>query len=150
MNDKIYTILQASHSGTRWLVLFFLIITLLTAMINWQYGKSYTKSDRRWSLLTLIFAHIQLVMGLVLYFISPKVAFTPDVMENEISRFYTVEHFSLMLLAIIVITVGYSRAKRAGTDIKKFKTTFYFFLIALVLLLIGIPWPFQNYGAGWY
>lgn len=139
-----------AHSGLRWLVLLFLLLAIFSSLTKWQGNKAYTANDKRFSLFALIFTHIQLILGLVLYFISPKVQFSGDVMGNSILRFYTVEHISLMLLAIILITIGYSRAKRAASDQKKFKTTFWFYLIGLVLILASIPWPFRNLGAGWF
>lgn len=146
----MYPILVSAHSGLRWLVLLFLVLAIFSSLSKWQGKKPYTANDKRFSLLALIFTHIQLILGLILYFISPKVRFSGDVMGNTMLRFYTVEHISLMLIAIVLITMGYSRAKRATTDIGKFKQTFWFYLIGLLLILISIPWPFRNLGAGWY
>lgn len=146
----MYPILVSAHSGLRWLVLLFLVLAIFSSLSKWQGNKPYTANDKRFSLLALIFTHIQLILGLILYFISPKVRFSGDVMGNTMLRFYTVEHISLMLIAIVLITMGYSRAKRATTDMAKFKQTFWFYLIGLLLILISIPWPFRNLGAGWY
>lgn len=146
----MYPILVSAHSGLRWMVLLFLLLAIFSSLSKWQGSKPYTANDKRFSLFALIFTHIQLILGLVLYFISPKVRFSGDVMGNTLLRFYTVEHITLMLIAIVLITMGYSRAKRAITDTAKFKQTFWFYLIGLLLILISIPWPFRNLGAGWY
>ena len=146
----MYPILVHAHSGLRWLVLVFLILAIVTAARKQNGSATYGASDKRVSLLALIFTHVQLILGLILYFISPKVVFSAETMGNTMMRFYTVEHITIMLLAIALITIGYSRAKRQPADNQKIKTTFRFYLIGLILILISIPWPFRNLGAGWF
>ena len=91
---------------------------------------------------------IKLLVGLVLFFMSPKVQFGASTMSSSVLRFFTVEHSLLMVIAVILITMGYSRAKRST---KPFNVAFNLYLIALVLILIGIPWPFREaLGAGWF
>lgn len=146
----MYQLLVHTHSGLRWVVL----ITLLVAIVN-SFGKTdgrtpFTNRDRRLALMALIFTHLQLVTGLILYFISPLVIFSAESMKNEVLRFYLVEHISLMLLAIVLITVGFSRAKRHIDEGKKFRSILVFYLIGLILILVSIPWPFRIEGAGWY
>jgi membrane protein DedA with SNARE-associated domain len=95
--------------------------------------------------------HIQLLGGLILYFISPYVKFEGGVMKDAVARFYTVEHISMMLIAVALITIGYSKAKRAANSAAKGKTTFWFYLIGLLVILAAIPWPFRSgLGGGWY
>lgn len=141
--------LKHAHSGLRWLVLILLLAAIFNALTKWKGGKTFQEGDRKLNLFTLIATHIQLLVGLGLYFISPNVVFDASSMKDPQLRFFLVEHISLMILAIALITVGYSRAKRALEDGKKFKTTFLFFLIGLILILIAIPWP-PKYGAGWF
>jgi predicted acyltransferase len=79
------------------------------------------------------------------------VVFSEAWMKNASQRFYGMEHLLLMLLAIVLITIGSAKAKRASTDEKKFKTTYLFFTLGLVLILAGIPWPFREaLGGGWF
>ena len=111
---------------------------------------SFTAKDKKLGLFALIFTHIQFLMGLVLYFLSPKVVFSGEAMKDSVLRFFLVEHISLMTLAVVLITIGYSKSKSTALDAKKFKSTFWFFVIGLLLILAGIPWPFQNYGTGWF
>jgi hypothetical protein len=144
----MYTGLVHAHSGLRWLVLIFLVLALIYALQQRQ-GKTGGPLAKM-PLLGLIFTHLQLLIGLALYFISPKVQFTADMMSKTAIRFYTVEHISLMLIAIILITLGYSRAKRKPDVKAKGKTTLLFYGIGLLLILISIPWPFRNLGAGWF
>jgi hypothetical protein len=73
-------------------------------------------------------------------------------MKDAVMRFWVIEHLILMVLSIILITIGYSKSKRAATDEAKFKLLAIFFGIALVLILMGIPWPFRmvGEGRGWF
>jgi len=146
----MYNGLLHAHSGLRWIVLILLVLALVQAVSGWMNKKDFTEGNRKVALFALIFTHIQLLIGLVLYFISPKVAFVEGFMQNDVYRFYAVEHLSLMLLAIILITVGFSTAKKAGESILKHKKIAIFYGIGLVLILAGIPWPFRGLGAGWF
>ena len=142
----MYTGLTHAHSGLRWLVLLFLLLAIISAYRAWKGGGSLSKMP----LFALIATHTQLLTGLVLYFISPYVSFEEGFMKQAVTRFYSVEHITLMLIAIVLITVGYSKAKRKATDEAKGKTTFTFYLIALILILLAIPWPFRGLGTGWF
>lgn len=146
----MYNGLLHAHSGLRWVVLLLLVVALFKALIKWRSNAPYTDGDRKLNLFTMISAHVQLVLGLVLIFISPKVQFTAAAMKEPIYRFFTAEHSVMMLLAIVLITIGYSRSKRAAEDAQKFRSIFTYFTLALLVLLAGIPWPFRNLGAGWF
>jgi hypothetical protein len=104
----------------------------------------FTAGDKKLSLFTLIATHLQAVLGLGLYFMSTKVEFSGNTMSNPVFRFFTMEHTLMMLIAIILITVGYGHAKKANA-----KGVFTYYLIALILILAAIPWPFRELGAGW-
>ncbi len=137
----MYPMLVHSHSGLRWVVLLLLLAAIFNAGTKMGGKASYTDKDKRLGLFALIFSHVQLVIGIALYFISPKV---------QTFRFFRMEHLALMIIAIALITVGYSRAKRNADDAGKFKTTFWFYLIGLLAILAGIPWPFMGYGSAWF
>lgn len=139
-----------AHSGLRWVVLFLLVAATFKALMKWRSKAPFTEGDRKLNLFTMISAHVQLLLGLILYFTSPKVNFAAEAMKETVSRFYLVEHSFTMILAIILITIGYSKSKRMADENKKFKTVFTFFVIALLLILAGIPWPFRIPGAGWF
>lgn len=144
----MYTGLVHLHSGLRWIALILIIIAIVNAATKMNGQRDFTDKDKRWNLLALIGVHIQLVLGLVLYVMSPKVSFVSGMMKDAQLRFFTVEHIAMMLIGIILITIGYSRSKRQTEAGPKFKTTFWFYLIGLVLILSRIPWP-GTYGAGW-
>lgn len=145
----MYDALQHIHSGFRWIVLIILLIGIFQSYRGWKSGSPWTDSDQRRNLFVLIAIHTQVLLGIVLYFISPVVSFGEGVMSNTISRFYTVEHSFLMLIAVVICTLGYSRAKREVIPQRKFRTSFYLFLATLLIIIAAIPWPFRNLGGGW-
>jgi Na+/serine symporter len=146
----MYQLLLHAHSGLRWFVLLTLIVAIFNSIGKTSGKKPFQSRDARLSLMALIFVHIQLLLGLILYFVSPKVIFSAESMGNDMARFYLVEHLVTMLLAVILITVGYSRAKRAIDEGKKYRNILVFYIIGLLLIIAGIPWPFRNFGAGWF
>ena len=147
---SFYSILVHAHSGFRWLILAAMLYTIILYFNRWQKGSDFVASDKKWALFTLIFAHLQLVIGLILYFISPEVVFNENTMGDSRIRFYAVEHISIMLIGIILITIGYRQLKASVTDPVKYKRVFWYYLIALILILSRIPWPFQDLGAAWF
>jgi hypothetical protein len=144
----MYSGLVHAHSGLRWVALLLLVVAVIVSISKWQGRSGYTDGNRKLYLFALIAVHTQLLIGLVLYFISPKVNFS--LMSDKIYRFYTVEHTTGMLIAIILITIGYSRSKRATDAVTKQRLIGVFFGIGLLLILASIPWPFRNLGAGWF
>jgi len=103
------------------------------------------------NLFTMITFHTQLLLGLALYFTSEKVQFVEGWMKETIYRFYGMEHLSGMLLAIVAITIGHSKSKKGADDAAKFKAIKVWYVLALILVLAFIPWPFRTeLGAGWF
>ncbi len=145
----LYPILKNSHSGFRWIVLIMLLITVIYSLIKWLKKSDYSARDGKITSFTTMAVHIQLLLGIILYFISPKVIFSAEAMKSDIVRFFTIEHSVMMLVAIIIITIGNSMVKKAAASTVKFRRAFLYFGIGLVIILLMIPWPFQNYGAGW-
>ncbi|GAB3991499.1 cytochrome B [Spirosoma daeguense] len=144
----MYSGLVHAHSGLRWIALILLLAATATAISRWQGRNSFTEGNRKLYLFTLISVHTQLLLGLFLLFISPKVNF--GLMSDKLYRFYSVEHTAGMLLAIILITIGYSRSKRVSQPIEKHRLVGIFFGIGLLLILASIPWPFRIPGANWF
>lgn len=139
-----------AHSGLRWVVLILLVVATFMSLLKWRSNAPFLESDRKLNFFTMLSTHIQLLLGLALFFMSQKVAFVAERMKDPVTRFFTVEHSVMMLLVIVLVTIGYSRSKKAAEDAQKFRTAFIFFLIALIVLLAGIPWPFRNLGAAWF
>ena len=143
----MYSILLPLHSLIRWLVLTSLLFSVFLAYRGWLLSKTYTKFDNKVRIITAAIAHVQLVAGLWLYFISPIVRyflgnFSTALHERDI-RFFGMEHVTIMLSAIVVITIGSAKARRRPTDKEKFKTMATWFTIALLLILTSIPWSFS-------
>lgn len=142
------SILTHAHSGLRWVA----IILLLLAIINAFTSKTFEKKHKMINLFTMITLHTQLIIGLVQYFItSGKVKFFDGWMKEAVFRFYGMEHLLGMLIAIVLITVGYSKSKRGVTDSEKFKPIKLFYLIGFILIMASIPWPFRTaLGGSWF
>lgn len=144
----MYNGILHAHSGLRWLVLIFLIIAIIQSFSK-RSNVEKLPSDKRFPLLALIFTHIQLLLGFLLYFISPKVVFSSEAMADPILRFFLVEHMFGMLVAIVLITIGYSKFKRLESANQAWSKILVFYTIGLIIILISIPWPFTQYGGGW-
>lgn len=142
------SILTHAHSGLRWVA----IILLLLAIVNAFTSKTFEKKHKMINLFTMITLHTQLIIGLIQYFItSGKVKFFDGWMKEAAFRFYGMEHLLGMLIAIVLITVGYSKSKRGATDAEKFKSIKVFYLIGFILILASIPWPFRTaLGGSWF
>jgi hypothetical protein len=143
----MYLILLATHSLIRWFVLTSLLFAIYRAYRGWLLKKQFSRFDNSVRHITATIAHVQLILGLWLYFISPIVAyflynFKDAVHERQI-RFFGMEHVTMMLTGIILITIGSVKAKRKSTDLEKFKTMAIWFTIALLVILSSIPWSFS-------
>ena len=133
------------HNTLRWLILLSLVITLVKYVSGWLGNQPWKKTDNILGIVFTSLMDLQLLTGLVLYFfISPvtKLAMSDfgAAMKDPGLRFYAVEHFSMMLIAVVLVHIGRAKSKKAKTDSAKFKTATIFFLIALVVILAAIPW----------
>lgn len=139
-----YSVLKVIHGYLPWLLLIFLIGTLVKSVIGWfKKGSNYTQIDDKLSLITFILSHIQLLLGLGLYFGGgwyKHFSNMGETMKNADLRFMTVEHITIMILAIILISVGRIRSKKMVGSDAKHKTTAIFFGLALAGIIWGIPW----------
>ena len=147
---SIYLILKHAHSGIRWILLILLIFAVFNTIGKLLSRGKFTKGLRILAVMTMSFAHIQLLLGAALYFISPKVKFDSSGISSAAPRFYTLTHPAFMLIAIVLLTIGYMQAKRAKYDQVRLSRLFIFYLIALILILIAIPWPWRALGGGWF
>ncbi len=141
----MYTGFLHLHDALRWLVLLSLVITLIKYTVGWLGSQRWQKTDNLLGIVFTSLMDLQLLTGLVLYFfLSPitKLAMSDfgAAMKNADLRFYAVEHFAMMLIAVVLVHIGRAKSKKAKTDTAKFKTATIFFLIALVVILAAIPW----------
>jgi len=143
----MYSFVLALHSLVRWLVLLSLLVSLLMSYRGWLLHKTYSKSNNLVRTITATIAHIQLVFGLWLYIISPVVKYfwqnTHEALHMRQIRFFGIEHATMMLTGIIIITIGSAKAKRKVPDKDKFKTQAIWFSIGLLIILSSIPWAFS-------
>jgi heme/copper-type cytochrome/quinol oxidase subunit 2 len=142
---NIFTMTKMIHSYWAYLVLLILIIAVLNAIIGLTSKKEFKAKDLRISLFALITAHIQLILGFVAYYFSVyydtmKNVGMGEVMKNSELRKPLIEHPLLILIAIALITIGFSKHKKKSDDAAKFKTIAIFYTIALILILAVIPW----------
>ena len=140
----MYSILKTVHSYWAFFALSILFIAILNALIKIISKKSFNSVDLRISLFGLIFSHIQLLIGFILYFLSPWFnqwsSLGIGVMKNNESRLYLVEHPITNILAILFITIGWSLHKKQSESSKKFLRIILFYGVGYVLLLSRIPW----------
>ena len=133
------------HSYWAYLAVLLLIVAVINAIIGLTQNKQFTAKDLRISLFTLIVMHIQLLIGLAWYFMSPaykalKESGMGATMKDSASRLLAVEHPLMMILAIVFITIGWSKHKKQTTDKGKFKSITIFYGLALLFVLSRIPW----------
>ena len=131
----MYNILKSAHSGWRYIVLMLLVVAVINALSGWFGKKTYTEGNRKLNVFTLISAHIQFLIGLVLFFFSPL---TKLPMSDAIGRYFKAEHTAMMIMAIILITVGNAKSKRVADAVDKHRTIAIFFGLALVLIVVSI------------
>ena len=141
----MYATVQFIHSYWAYLVLIVLLIASINAIIGFATKKEYGATNFRIALFTLITSHIQLLIGIVLYFTTPYFrAFSEvgmgGVMKDSTLRLYNVEHPLVMIIAVVLITVGYSKHKSKLTSTPKFNILAIFYTLALILMLSRIPW----------
>lgn len=143
----MYSTLLSLHSWVRWVVLVFLVYSIYRAFMGYNQNKAFSKTDNAFRHWTATVAHIQLMIGIILYTQSPIVKFfwtdTKTTWQNLDLTFYGVIHILLMLTAIVVLTIGSALAKRKPTDKEKFKTMLVWFSIVLIIIFIAIPWTFS-------
>ncbi len=142
----MYTTFQFIHSYWAYLVLLIVLLATFNALAGFFSKREYAARDFRISLFALIVTHIQVLIGLILYFISPlglqniSNVGMGEVMKNSEYRLFAVEHPLIMILMVVFITIGYSKHKKKLLSHKKFKTLSIFYSIALILMLSRIPW----------
>ncbi len=138
------------HNFLRWVILILLLLSIVKAYSGWQGKKVFAPGDKKIWLFTMISAHTTLLLGLYQVLLgrygilSTTLPEGTSVMKDKFFRYFWVEHPLAMIVAIILITMGHGMAKKAVPDEVKYKKAFSYFLIALLLILVSIPWPFRE------
>lgn len=148
-NKAMYSTVLSLHSLLRWFVVLTLLFALYKAYSGWFSKKAFGRSDNSARVWSVLFVHVEFILGLILYFTSPVIEFFrnnfKEAVQQKDVRFLGMEHSVMMLIAVILITIGSAKAKRKSTDIAKFKTLAIWFTIGLIVILIAIPWPFSPF-----
>ena len=140
------------HNLLRWIILVLLVLSVLKSYSGMKSNKTFTAGDKKIWLFTMISAHITLVLGLYQWTLGRFGLFTyikPEgvsMMKDPTLRYFQMEHPVMMIVAIVLITLGYGMSKKSVSDADKFKKAYKYFLVALILILVSIPWPFREIG----
>lgn len=153
MSESIFAPALVLHSLLRWAVVVLLLLALLSALRGWLGRRSWSASDEKFGRFLTLSADLQLLLGLLLYAISPTTSQARidmgAAMGDAQLRYWSVEHLSLMLLAIVLIHIGRARSRRAIDSVLKHKQAAIFFGLAALAILVGVPWPFLPNGRPW-
>lgn len=143
--NTMYNALVHAHSGLRWVALGLLLFAIYNAAKKQTSGR-YEKKDKMINLFAMVFLHIQLLIGLGLFFMNDvsKVSFSEGWMKVPMFRFFGLEHILGMLLAIIIVTIGRKKAEKLTSSRDKHRKIMIFYTIGLILILASIPWPFRE------
>jgi hypothetical protein len=136
----MYQFIQKFHSGWAYVALLLLIIAVVNALLGFSSKKEFTARDRKIALFGLIGIHTQLLVGMILYFVSPLGFRSLGQMADKALRLTSLEHPLINIIAIALITIGWSKHKKLVTSASKFKTFSIFYGIGLLLILSRIPW----------
>jgi NADH:ubiquinone oxidoreductase subunit 2 (subunit N) len=136
----MYPFIQKFHSGWAYLALLLLVVSVVVAALGFFSKKEFTAGNRKIALFALIGTHIQLLVGLVLYFQSPLGFALLGEMKDKAIRLTSLEHPLINIIAIVLITIGWSKHKRGQDSQAKFKSIFVFYGLGLLLILSRIPW----------
>mgnify|MGYP006078565301 FL=1 len=140
----MYTGFTHLHKMFFYIVFAILVVSTVKFILGWLGKKEFMPIDKKLATFTVIVVHIQVLIGLGLYFISPLIKSAyQDIgaaMKDASVRFYLVEHMSLMIIGAVLITIGSIKSKKATESQAKFKTLALFFSIGFVLVLSRIPW----------
>jgi hypothetical protein len=145
----MHNILLLSHSWLRWVVLILAVLAIYRNFDGFSSGRKWTTTDKKFNTFFIASLHLQLVIGLVLYSgVSPIMA---DIfanmgaaMKNKEYRFWGIEHIAGMIIGVLVAQIGSIKAKKQASDAGKFRTAFFWFLAAIILILAMIPFGIWN------
>jgi hypothetical protein len=156
MNADMHSFILHLHSIGRWLVLILLFVAIFNSLVAGS--RPFIRTDARTGTILVIFADLMLIIGLVLWYYNP-IGFHSfqdygfgGVMKDDRLRFFAFEHPVGMLIAIILMHIGKAQGRKAISDKAKHRRTLIFYLLALLIILVSIPWPFRHIGvaSGWY
>src|SRR3569833_2234497 len=130
-----YVIIKQLHSGFRYIVFLLVLVAIIQSLLGWLGQKPYTETNRKINLFALISAHTQLLIGIVLLFVSPLVHFNSSTMKDSVTRYFSMEHWVGMVIAIVLITIGHSKSKKIIQPESKHRTIAIFYIIAFLVIV---------------
>ncbi|HEV8282766.1 MAG TPA: hypothetical protein VGQ09_00575 [Chitinophagaceae bacterium] len=159
MNADIYSFLVHLHSVLRWIMLLLLLVAIFNSLVAGR--RPFIRSDARTGSILVIFADLMFLIGLALWYWGPRgynyirdmgLSAVMKEKDHPEIRFFAVEHILMMFIAIILLHIGKAQGKKAISDKAKHRRTVVFYLLALLIILVSIPWPFRQIGAAshWY
>jgi hypothetical protein len=146
----MFSVLLQVHNILRWVIFLLLILSILQSFIGWIKRRELREGDAKLWLFTMISVHTTLLIGLILLLfgrygiLSAGLPEGVNLMQDKFYRFFWIEHPVGMLIATVLITLGRGVVKKQITDPLKYKRAFWYFLIALLIILATIPWPFRE------
>ena len=138
------------HNLLRWIILILLLISIFKAFSGWQNKKAFQPGDKKIWLFTMIAGHVTLLIGLYQWLlgrfgiVKTSLPEGASIMKDKFYRFFWIEHPLTMILAIVFLTLAHGMSKKTVADNIKYKKAFWFFVIALLFILAGIPWPWRE------
>ena len=145
----MYQLVLSLHSIFRWLVVAALIFAIYKGFRGWINKSTFTNRDKTIRQVAASLVHLQFLLGIILYFVSPLTGYLIShfsvAKSNPVISFFGMSHTAAMLIAVIDITIGMILSKRAVTDSKKFSMMALFYSSALIIMLVMIPWPFSPF-----
>ena len=135
---NLYSFFKYFHSGFRYIVIVLIVAAIIGALAGWLGKKTYTNSNRKLNLFAMISAHTQFLLGIILYFLSPFVVFAKTTMKDPMARYWTIEHITMMLFAIAIITIGHSRSKKAMVPEAKHRAIAVSYILAFIVVVVAI------------
>ena len=129
-------ILVTLHSLNRFVLLILLLVVIVKSLMGWLNKSPFEKADDKLSLFLFISTHTQLLLGLILFFVSPIVIFSGASMKDSVARYWLVEHSMGMLIAIVLISLGRILSKKLTDGSAKHKRMFIYNILALITILV--------------
>jgi heme A synthase len=135
----MYEIIQKLHSGWAYLTILLTVIAFVNSVIGVLSKKEYKDSDKKIGLYALGAVHTQVLIGLLVYFVSP-IGLSGFSMSDSALRLTSMEHPLINIIGIVLMTIGWVKHKKLSASESKFKTVAIYYGIGLLLILSRIPW----------
>jgi len=146
----LYAIVLSSHNLLRWIIILLGVWAILSAYSGWLGGHRWSETTRKAGSFFTLAITLQLLVGLWLYFgLSPIIKNISASMDDPAARFIVIEHFIMMIIAVILAHIGTARVKRAATDLAKYRNAAIWYTLTILLILAAIPWDrplWRNFG----